>query len=86
MTSWSSKIIIIIIIIIIREMERDVYYSIPGGRDRGAEAGKTSHLQVLSARKDPFRPRTKPRSPAVPGIVCAVLHGRDQNLSIPPRK
>ena len=67
-------------------MEGGVYYSIPGSKDRGAEAGKRSHFQVLSARKDPFRPRTKLGSPAVPRIVGAVLHGRDQNLSIPPIK
>lgn len=39
-----------------------------------------------ASEKNPFKPGTRLRSPAVPGNVCAVQHGQEQNLSIPPKK
>ena len=42
--------------------------------------------RYVASEKNPFRPGTRLRSPAVSGNVCAVQHGQDQNLSIPPRK
>ena len=39
-----------------------------------------------ASEQNPFRPGTRLRSPAVPGNVCAVQHGQEQNLSIPPKK